>query len=141
MKLPTFKLPNRQSVISTASSLTEKGLVLMVIIYISISIGRSVMKNYQINQEIEGLKKELTLLDQQKRYLASLNEYYKTDTYKELKAREELGLQLPGETVVAVPIENDDQSQSIAAYATPEQIEEDRPLPNYRKWYDYFFSN
>jgi cell division protein FtsB len=141
MKLPEFKLPSRQKVTDTLSGLTEKGLVLVVIVYIAASVSRSVVKNYQMNKKLDALNKQLLNLQQEQTYLTTLIAYYKTDTFKELKAREELGYQKPGEHVLSVPVEESDKplgttKNSFIAQATPE---EELPIPNYEKWYNYFF--
>jgi cell division protein FtsB len=135
-----INLPEKKQVISFLNSLTEKGIVLVVLIYVAISVGRSVMKNYAMNQRIQELKNKNIELDQEKEYLGNLIAYYKTDTFKELKAREELGFKRPGEFVLSVPVEADDREivdkNSFIAPVEPEK----KQIPNYQKWYNYFFS-
>lgn len=137
-----LKLPNRQQISAAITTLTEKGLVIVIIIYVVISIGRSVMKNYQINQRIANLETELHTLEQEKVYLDSLIAYYKTSTFKELKAREELGLQFPGEQVLAVPLEDEEEATSSKALALAVQQQKvEQPTRNYQKWFSYFFGS
>lgn len=134
-------LPSKKEIIPFLSGLLEKGLVLAVIGYIAVSVSRSVMKNYQINQRINDLHQKIAQLEQERIYLNNLIAYYKTDTFKELKAREELGLQKPGEHVLSVPVEPDDQPVSTEqdSFITQNVPQEETPLPNYTKWYNYFF--
>lgn len=136
-----LKLPNKEQVKQFSSSLVEKGLVILIILYVAVSVGRSVMKNYQINQKIAGLEQRLVQLDQELAYLDSLITYYKTDTFKELKAREELGLHSPGEFVLSVPLEEEDVAEDTNYLALAPQQPKEKPLPNYQKWWRYFFSS
>lgn len=137
-----MKLPTRHQVSYFLSNLVEKSLVLLVVIYIAFSVGRSVLKNYQANQRIKGLEDQLTAAEQEKAYLTNLIAYYKTQTFKELKAREELGWQKPGEHVLSVPVENEETAETgkplgpIVNQPAPEI-----PLPNYEKWFNYFFKS
>lgn len=134
-----MKLPSRQQTMSFLSNLTEKGIVLAIIVYIVFSVGRSVMKNYEMNRKIDDLKMKIEALQQEQAFLRSLIAYYKTDTFKELKAREELGFQKPGEHVLSVPVEEDDRpiaEQGSFIAAEPVEV---KPAPNYQKWFNYFF--
>lgn len=140
MKLP--KLPSRQVVMSKLTGVTEKGLIFIVVIYVVVSVGRSVMQNYGINQQIAELKHQLAVLDQEMVYHKNINAYYQTQTFKELKAREELGLQKPGEQVISVPIDPDDRPLSAEESVIVEPIKKDQAvMPNYQKWFNYFFGN
>lgn len=137
-----MKLPHRKQVVGFLGDITEKGLVLLVIGYIVFSVGRSVMKNYTMNKKIYDLEAKVAALDQEKAYLNNLIAYYKTDTFKELKTREELGFLKPGEKVISVPVEPDDipsGERSDFLLSVQPSLEE-QPLPNYQKWYNYFFN-
>jgi cell division protein FtsB len=134
-----LQLPNKEQVKQFTSSLAEKSLVVLVILYVAVSVGRSVMKNYQINQKIAGLEQELVQLDQEIDYLEGIIAYYKTDTFKELKAREELGLHAPGEIVLSVPLEEEDLTDDSSYLAIVPVQTKEKPLPNYQKWWRYFF--
>lgn len=134
-----FKLPKRQKVFSILSQVTEKGIVLVVIVYVIISVGRSVMKNYHMNRRINTLKQRIVTLEQEKSYMKNLVAYYKTDTFKELRAREDLGLQKAGEHVISVPIEEEDIPEGATSHFVTNEPEAEKQLPNYEKWFQYFF--
>jgi cell division protein FtsB len=140
--LKKVKLPTRQQVGDFLKSLAERGLVLLLLTYMSISVGRSVMKNYQINQRIDRLNEKILELEQEKLYLKNLIAYYKTDTFKELKAREELGFQKPGEKVLSVAVDPDDLPLGGRAdFLIAVQPKKEKPVSNYEKWYRYFFGS
>ncbi len=140
------KLPNRQQIRQLMSGFIEKALILLVLAYIIFSVGRSVYNNYQMNTKIDKLRQELRRLDQEKAYLRNLIAYYKTETFKELKAREELGYQRPGEKVLSVPVEEGDipfgEADSFKdSFVTAQLPEVTQPIPNYQKWFWYFFGS
>lgn len=139
MTRPKIHLPTRQQVLSFLNGLAEKGLVLLVVVYIAFSVGRSVLKNYQMNRRIEALKEQIAILEREQDYLKTLIAYYRTNTFKELKAREELGFQKPGEFVLSVPVDPEDRPLSERSDILAAQPPSDRARPNYVKWYDYFF--
>ncbi len=132
--------PSRKQIITFLKDVAEKGVVLLVIVYIAVTVGRSVSKNYQINKQIKGLEQELAALQQEELYLKNLIAYYKTDTFRELRQREELGYKLPGEHVLSVPVEPEDRPEGAKVDLLVNK-EEALPLPNYAKWFNYFFSS
>ena len=132
--------PKRQQLMSTLSSLTEKLVVVLVVAYIALSVSKSVMKNYDMNRRINNLKTQIKELDRQQAYLHSLIAYYQTNTFKELKAREELGYHKGDEKVISVPVEPDDKPLGAETTGFYVDVEAELPIiPNYQKWYNYFF--
>lgn len=75
----------------------------ILVLAIAWSSARTVQNNYQ-------LQKKISELEQQNRVLSLINgntylqnQFYETDEYLELSARQNLGLAAPGETVLNVP--------------------------------------
>ncbi len=134
-----MKIPSRQAVGLFLKRTTEKLVILLIIVYIGFSVSRSVMKNYEINQHIADLEKQILELKDQEQYLRNLIAYYKTDTFKELKAREDLGFKKPGETVLSVAVDPEDVPLGGTNQFSPKK-EPKKVIPNYQKWYQYFFS-
>ena len=64
---------------------------------------KTVQSNYELQKQISVLKQqnELTKLSNQNTALQS--QFYETDQYLELAARQNLGLAAPGETVLLIP--------------------------------------
>ena len=60
-------------------------------------------RNYTLQKEIDYKKRQLQLAELQKQNLEFQKRYYETDEYKELAARESLGLVMPGEKVLILP--------------------------------------
>jgi cell division protein FtsB len=81
------------------------GLYLFGIIVLAItwSSAKTVQNNYDLQKKISKLQQENTVLSLQNQNIGLQNEYYKTDQYLELSARQNLGLAAPGEKVMLVP--------------------------------------
>lgn len=62
-----------------------------------------ILDNYALQQEVDDLKEEVALLELENQKLSFNIEYYKTDAYLDLAARENFNLKSPGEKVVYVP--------------------------------------
>lgn len=60
-------------------------------------------RNYSLQKEVDYKKRQLQLAELQKESLEFQKRYYETSEYKELAARESLGLVMPGEKVLILP--------------------------------------
>lgn len=74
-----------------------------VVLAISWSTVRAVQKNYQLQKEIAVLQQENKLLELSNENTALQNQFFETDQFLELSARQNLGLAEPGEKVLVVP--------------------------------------
>lgn len=95
--------------------------------------GREVWHNYQIGREIRALQGEIDSLQSRSQELSSLITYFRTPEFKERQARELLGLQKPGEFVVALPADEDGSAAEGAAGQPAAS------RGNFVKWRHYFF--
>jgi cell division protein FtsB len=77
----------------------------LVILAIAWSGAKTVQSNYELQKKISTLQQENTVLWLQNSNTYLQNQYYKTDQYLELSARQNLGLAAPGEHVMLVPKE------------------------------------
>lgn len=108
----------------------------VILIFVAIALGKEIYRRYQINQEIKGVKDEIERLEKRNRELQALVDYLNSDSYKEIQARQNLGLQKPDEQAVAVqpaPPNLDIAAQTASAK------EEKKNLSNPEKWWNYFF--
>lgn len=77
----------------------------IVVVAIAWSGAKTVQNNYELQKKIATLKQENTVLWLQNQNIYLQNQYYNTDQYLELSARQNLGLAAPGEQVILVPKE------------------------------------
>lgn len=97
----------------------------------------AVTSNYRTTQKISSLKAEIDLLNSEKSYITDLNDYYATNTYKELEARRKLGMKKPDEKVIRIPIDPARlaQLENRETISQPIQSSEaKKPQSNPEKW-------
>jgi len=78
-------------------------LFLIVVLLISWSGIKVIDTNYTLQKEISRLEQETQVADLGNRNIKLENQYYETDQYLEISARQNFGLAAPGETVINVP--------------------------------------
>ena len=81
------------------------GMVLFVVVVLLISWSgvKAIQSNYGLQKQISALQQQTAVQQLQNNNLELENEYYNTDQYLELSARQNFGLAAPGETEVLVP--------------------------------------
>ena len=113
-----------------------------LIVYVFFILGRSIWINWQLRQNMQKLEAEIENINIEKKNMENLILYYKSDSFKEVEARQKLGLKKPGETVIAVKsktsqdyaTESQKQKQDIAA----RQSSQEEKSPNWQLWWEYF---
>ena len=106
----------------------------LVVVFLGTGLGKEFYRDYQIQKEIDSLQSDISVLEKDNYKLSQLIEYYKTDEYKEAEARKRFNLKKDGESVVVVrpnPVDSEDDLN--------ENNNEENNLPNYLKWWNYFF--
>ena len=108
---------------------------IIIIALLSIEIGREYYLEHQIQKEINSLQKEIDHFEKNNYKLSLLAEYYKTEEYKELEARKRLNMKKDGENVVIIRQLDSDFDGALA-----DQDDRNKNIPNYVKWWNYFFA-
>jgi cell division protein FtsL len=120
------------------------GQVVFVIIVLLISWSgvKAIESNYQLQREIATLQQQTDIQQLKNENLKLQNEYFKTDQYLELSARQNFGLAHKGETELIVPI---DVALANATPAVKRQAPVERPVTkqsrfeqNYQAWLNFF---
>lgn len=96
-------------------------------------------RNYALQKEVDYKGRQLQLVELQKVSLELQKRYYQTNEYKELAARESLGLVMPGEKVLILPDNSQaaidaDKERSPTVAAVP--IEK---TSNLEQWLNFLF--
>jgi cell division protein DivIC len=119
-----------------------KFLMLLLIIYTFIMLGRSIWANVQLQRQAESIKTDIANIQKQNQNLSNLILYYNSTSFKEVEARQKLGLKKPGETVVDVAqvTTSDFQSETKEEQQNVDiNINKTKELSNPGLWWQYFF--
>ncbi len=108
----------------------------IILILISISFGKELLRRYKINQEIAELQTEVDTLEERNAELAEVIQYLNSSAWQEKEARTKLNLQEPGETVVITPYQNTNKQASETIIVSQPQPKVSNP----RKWANYFIN-
>lgn len=129
---------------STFSSLLRSKLViileLVILVGLSVALGKEVFLKYRVQGDIRELETEISELEYRNVELGSLINYFESDEYKEEQARLKLGLQKPGESVITVlgaSTESEIIQTETLAYNT-NTLDDKKTNPH--RWWDYFFN-
>jgi cell division protein FtsB len=115
--------------LTAANLINAVGVI--VIVSLVFELGGTIKRNYDLNKQIEDMKQQTAILKEQRDALAYNIEYYKTDSFHEREARAKLGLQLPGEQVVALP------SPSATPLPGPDAGKSTKKKSNFQQWMDF----
>lgn len=120
-------------------------LGLILISYSFFVLGKMIYQNYQVNQQIKNLEKEVYSMEKENQKLSDLIAFFQTETFKEKEAREKLSMVKPGEKVLVFP-GNENTENSIVeekGTSTLSSSDEDdsQNMPTYQKWWNFFFAS
>lgn len=107
------------------------------VVVIAISLTKEVIRKIEIQREISSLESEIIELEQHNTELNNMMSYFNSSTFQEKEAKAKLNLSAPGETVVVLP---NQAAEATVSLAQAGQSEIDQALPNYQKWFKYFFN-
>ncbi len=95
-------------------------------------------KSYQLHDKADRINAEISQLESSTELLEYKIAYYTTDVYKERLAREKLGLQYPGESVVIVRGSKPERSTTSLQL---DQAQSPVPSSNFQAWLEFLFGN
>jgi predicted nucleic acid-binding Zn-ribbon protein len=109
-------------------------------LYIFYILCHAVYLNWTLKREIDHLKADIVSIEQKNQNLENLIVYYKSSSFKELEAREKLGLKKVGEKVVSVPVRKYENSISQEEERLNSLSQKTvKKVPNYRAWSAFIF--
>ncbi|MBU1166858.1 septum formation initiator family protein [Patescibacteria group bacterium] len=114
------------------------GLVLLVIV--SAALVKELIRKHKINEEIAQVRYKIERLEKRNKDLTASIEYFSTDSYKEIQARQSLNFQKEGEKAVAIstPAKPNTDTESEITEKFENEVDE---RSNAKKWWDYFFKS
>jgi len=115
----------------------------VIVLAITWSGIKTVQTNYELQKKISVLKQQNDVLRLQNQNAALQNQYYQTDQYLDLAARQNLGLAAPGEKIMLVPksvaLKYADPSLIISTSKLGESTADNRSkyVKNMENWRDF----
>ena len=114
----------------------------IVVLAIAWSGAKTVQNNYELQKKIATLQQQNEVLSLENSNSVLQNQFYKTDQYLELSARQNLGLAAPGEQVLLVPKETalkyiDASIGSGSRSAKTAADTRSKPVKNLEAWRDF----
>ncbi len=113
----------------------------VIVLLVSWSGVKAIDTNYRLQKEIAELQQQTDLQSLGNTNLRLENEYYKTNQYLELSARQNFGLAKPGETELIVP-RDVALAHTVDLPGYDEQVTAANAQPgwqrNFRSWVDFF---
>jgi cell division protein FtsB len=110
------------------------GLLVFTIIVLLISWSgvKSIQTNYGLQKQIARLEQQNQVNTLEVNNLALQNQYYNTNQYLDISARQNLGLGLPGETELLIP-KNVALAHTVKQPGTSAVVSEVPKLPTYQR--------
>jgi hypothetical protein len=95
-------------------------------------------RNYDLQKDLDYKKRQLQLAELQTSSLELEGRYYRTREYQELAIRQDLGLGLPGESVLVLPPNS--KAAKDADTVTKAQVSvEPQKSSNFNQWMNFLF--
>lgn len=95
-------------------------------------------RNYALQRDVDAQKRQAEILELQVANMQYEQNYYKSDEYKDLAAREHLGLASPGEKVLILPANSDAAKREDTPAV---QLAVSEPPSNFDQWVNFLIGN
>ncbi len=113
----------------------------LIVLAVTWSGAKTVQTNYQLQKQISVLKQQNAITSLQNQNAKLQNQYYQTDQYLELAARQDFGLAAPGEKALLVPsgvaLKYIDKSLVPAVNSTNLADQRSKYIKNMEDWRDF----
>ena len=142
-KLLETYLERYRSYLNELRDVRVVGLVLfgVVVLLVSWSGIKAIDSNYRLQKQISTLQQQNDVQNLSNTNLQLQNEYYKTNQYLELSARQNFGLAKPGETELIVP-KNVALAHTVDTTDATRKNQSSSAVPawerNFRAWVNFF---
>ena len=117
----------------------------LVVLAITWSGVKTVQNNYQLQKQISTLQQQNTVTQLQNEDANLQNQYYQTNQYLELAARQDFGLAAPGESILLVPkavaLKYVNQSLLPTAQTTQQSSTTPKYIKNLEDWRDFLLGH
>ena len=118
---------------------------LVIVLYMLAILTSETGKNYQLRSKSDELEGQISQMQSQIEELGYKVTYYRTDAYQERLAREKLGLQKPGETVVSIKKDTASTQGDGNGEVAQLDLKTDEQLQNskshWQQWREFLFGS
>lgn len=108
-------------------------LGIFILVFISVSLAKEIVRRYEVSREISALKSEIQRLESRNTELNQLISFFSTEEFLEQEARTRLNLQKIGEKVMIIP-----DVRKLGEEEIKSNLE--LSLSNPARWWNYFFA-
>lgn len=115
-------------------------LLCVVVIFMSISVTKEVIRRIQIEREIAAVESEIAKLESRNKEMSNVIALLGTSTNQEKQARVKLNTQKEGEQVIIVPNSGEDREIVLPDGNSLDDIPTQSDKSNPEKWFDYFIN-
>ena len=125
-----------QGILSLPKIVTIITFTLVAILMLD--FGRKALDSYHVDRQVEWLREQVAVEEQENEALQTRLEYVQSDAYVEKIARERLKMVKPGESaVVVVPLTS--EPSAVASEQPVSDAPDDEPKPYWQQWADLLF--
>jgi len=111
--------------------------VFVLAVFLLFVYGRAYYQDFQIQEEIKKMREEVARLEIKKMESLEVLRYVKTPAFLEARARTEFNLVKPGESVAII----NQNAVTTANRQTEKKVIESEDMPNFLRWWRYFFKD
>jgi cell division protein FtsB len=112
---------------------------LVVLGAVAFSLAKETYKKQQVMKEINQLQEEAARIEKENSQIKDKIAYLESRDYREKEAKDKLNLQDPSEKLVIIKPSLATETESRAQESASISKENIPRLPNFRKWWNYFF--
>lgn len=110
----------------------------MAVAFILFSAWKEMERSKGIENEVAKIRAEASRIRSENQSLSERIMYFSTGSFEEREAKEKLGMKRIDEEAVAIDVGNPEVDSGADPGVRSEMTEPD--LPNYKKWWGYFFN-
>lgn len=117
-------------------------VALLIALSLSWNTARVIERNYALEQEVDSLEEEIAILDLENQNLKFNIEYYKTDDFLEIAAKEKFNKRASGERVAVFEKDEFEPTNTALTYQPDEEPEQAPDYQeNFNAWWDFLFNS
>lgn len=116
-------------------------ICLMIIIFLSVSVVKELLRKAEINSDIKQIQEQIAILENNNEELNDLMDYLNSSSFQEKEIKSRLNLKEAGEKVVFIPNKNKtDINYNFTGEGEITKENNNKETNNPHNWWNYFFN-